>query len=65
MIINTRNKSYAPKGKYDPPHTSSSPSSSSPNSIVHVSKAPDSKGTTSPLPSSLFQIKHSKSVGEH
>jgi hypothetical protein len=23
MIINTRNRSYAPKGKYDPPHTSS------------------------------------------
>jgi hypothetical protein len=22
MIINTRNKSYAPKGKYDPPRTS-------------------------------------------
>jgi hypothetical protein len=30
MIINTRNKSYAPKGKFDPPRTSSSPSSSSP-----------------------------------
>jgi hypothetical protein len=29
MIINTRNKSYAPKGKYDRPHNSSSPSSSS------------------------------------
>jgi hypothetical protein len=28
MIINTRNKSYASKGKYDPPRTSSSPSSS-------------------------------------
>ena len=29
MIINTRNKSYAPKGKYDPPHASSTPTSSS------------------------------------
>jgi hypothetical protein len=29
MIINTRNKSYAPKGKYDPPHNSSIPRSSS------------------------------------
>jgi hypothetical protein len=28
MIINTRNKFYASKGKYDPPRTSSSPSSS-------------------------------------
>jgi hypothetical protein len=41
MIINTRNKSYAPKGKYDPPRTSSSPSSSSLGAIVHVSKAPN------------------------
>jgi hypothetical protein len=29
MVINTRNKAYAPKGKFDPPHSSSSPSSSS------------------------------------
>jgi hypothetical protein len=56
MIINTRNKSYAPKGKYDPPRTSSSPSSSSPAAIVQVSKAPDSQGTTSPLPSSKYNI---------
>jgi hypothetical protein len=56
MIINTRNKSYAPKGKYDPPCTSSIPSSSSPASIVHVSKAHDSQGTTSPLPSSKYSI---------
>jgi hypothetical protein len=34
MIINTKNKSYAPKGKYDPPHNSSSPSSSSSTAIV-------------------------------
>jgi hypothetical protein len=56
MIINTRNKSYAPKGKYDSPRTSSSPSSSSPASTVKVSKAPDSQGTTSPLPSSKYNI---------
>jgi hypothetical protein len=56
MIINTRNKSYALKGKYDPPRTSSIPSSSSPTAIVQVSKAPDSQGTTSPLPSSKYNI---------
>jgi hypothetical protein len=56
MIINTRNKSYAPKGKYDPPRPSSSPSSSSPALTVQVSKALDSQGTTSPLPSSKYNI---------
>jgi hypothetical protein len=34
MIINTRNKSYAPKGKYDPPHTSSIPIAYSPVATV-------------------------------
>jgi hypothetical protein len=56
MIINTRNKSYAPKGKYDHPCTSSSSSSSSPTSTVQVSKAPDSQGATSSLPSSKYNI---------
>jgi hypothetical protein len=56
MIINTRNKSYALKGKYDPPRTSSSPISSSPAATVHVSKAPDSHITNSPLPSSKYNI---------
>jgi hypothetical protein len=56
MIINTRNKSYAPKGKYDPPRNSSSPSSSSPAATVQVPKVPDSQGTTSPLPSSKYNI---------
>jgi hypothetical protein len=36
MIINTRNKAYAPKEKFDPPRNSSSPSSSSLASIVQV-----------------------------
>jgi hypothetical protein len=45
MIINTRNKFYAPKGKYDPPHNSFSPSSSSLASTIHVPKVPDSRGT--------------------
>jgi hypothetical protein len=56
MIINTRNKSYAPKIKYDPPHTSSSPISSSPVATIQVPKAPDIQGTTSPLPSSKYNI---------
>jgi hypothetical protein len=56
MIINTRNKSYAPKGKYDPHCTSSSPISSSPTASVQVSKSPYRKGTTSPLPSSKYNI---------
>jgi hypothetical protein len=56
MIINTRNKAYAPKDKFDPPHNSSSPSSSSPTAIVQVPKVPNSQGTTSPLPSSKYNI---------
>jgi hypothetical protein len=56
MIINTRNKSYASKGKYDPPHTSSRPSSSSPAATVQVTKTPDSQGNPSPLPSSKCNI---------
>jgi hypothetical protein len=58
MIINNKNKSYPLKGKYDPPRTSSSPSSSSPTDIVQVSKALDSQGTTSPLPSSKYNIRN-------
>ena len=38
MIINTKNNSYAPKGKYDPPRNSASLSSSSPTAIVQVPK---------------------------
>ena len=56
MIINTRNKSYDPKGKFDPPHNSSSPSSTSPAVIVQVPEILDSQGITSPLPSSKYNI---------
>jgi hypothetical protein len=56
MIINTRNKSYAPKGKYDPPNNYSISSSSSPVATVQVPKVLDSQGTTSPLPSSKYNI---------
>jgi hypothetical protein len=31
MVINTRNKAYTPKGKFDSTHSSSTPSSSSPD----------------------------------
>jgi hypothetical protein len=56
IIINTRNKSYAPKVKYDPLCSSSSPSSSSPTTTIQVPKVPESQGTTSPLPSSKYNI---------
>jgi hypothetical protein len=56
MIINTRNKSYAPKGKYDPPRNYSSPSSFSPATTLQVPKVPDSQGITAPLPSSRYNI---------
>jgi hypothetical protein len=56
MIINTRNKSYTSKGKYDPPRTSSIPSSYSPVVIVNTTKTPDSQGVHSPLPSSKYNI---------
>jgi hypothetical protein len=56
MIINTRNKSYASKGKYDSPRTSSSSSSSSPAATVQATKTPDSQGIPSPLPSSKYNI---------
>jgi hypothetical protein len=42
MIINTRNKAYDPKGKFDHPRNSSSPSSSSPVATIQVPKVPDS-----------------------
>jgi len=53
MIINTRNKAYAPKGKYDTPRNSSSSSSSSLASTIQVPKVPSSQGITSPLPFSI------------
>jgi hypothetical protein len=56
MIINTRNKSYASKGKYDSPHTSSSPSSSSLVATIQATKTPHSQGNPSPLASSKYNI---------
>jgi hypothetical protein len=56
MVINTRNKSYAPKGKFDPPRNSSSSSSSSPVATIQVPKVPEIQGITPPLPSSKYNI---------
>jgi hypothetical protein len=56
MVINTRNKSYAPKGKFDPPHSSSSPSSSSTVVAPQVPKIPESQRITPPPPSSKYNI---------
>jgi hypothetical protein len=51
MVINTRNKAYAPKGKFDRPRGSSSPSSSSTTATPQVPKVPESQGITPPPPS--------------
>jgi hypothetical protein len=56
MVINTRNKAYAPKGKFDPPRSSSSPSSSSTVATLQVPKVLESQGITPPLPSSKYNI---------
>jgi hypothetical protein len=56
MIINTRNKSYASKGKFDPSRTYSTPSSSSQAVVEQDTKTLDSQGTPSPLPSSKYNI---------
>ena len=56
MIINTSNKAYAPKGKFDPPRSSSSPSSSSPTATSQVPKIPESQRITPPPPSSKYNI---------
>ena len=56
MVINTRNKAYAPKGKFDPPRSSSSSSSSSTTAAPQVPKIPESKKITPPPPSSKWNI---------
>jgi hypothetical protein len=60
MVINTRNKSYAPKGKFDPPHNSFVPSSSSTAATLQVLKVPRESMNHSPSP--LFQIQYLESV---
>jgi hypothetical protein len=56
MVINTRNKAYAPKGKFDPPRSSSNPRSSSTTVTPQVPKVPESQEITPPPPSSKYNI---------
>jgi hypothetical protein len=56
MVIDTMNKSYAMKGKYDLPRTSSTPSSSSQSVDTQVVRISDNQGVSSPLPSSKYNI---------
>jgi hypothetical protein len=56
MIINTKNKSCASKGKYDPSRTSSIPSSSSQVVVEKATKTLDSQGIPFPLPSFKYKI---------
>jgi hypothetical protein len=56
MVINTRNKSYASKGKFDPPRISSIPSSSSTTATLQFPKITESQGINPPLPSSEYNI---------
>jgi hypothetical protein len=56
MVIKTRNKAYAPKGKFYPPRSSSSSSSSSTIDVPQVPKIHESQGITPPLPSSKYNI---------
>jgi hypothetical protein len=56
MVINTGNKYYTAKGKYDPPRTSSTPSSSSQGADTKTVRTLDNQGVPSPLPSSKYNI---------
>jgi hypothetical protein len=56
MVINTRNKSYTSKGKYDLPHTYSTPSPSSQSDDMQAVKILDNQGVFYPLPSSNYNI---------
>jgi hypothetical protein len=49
-VINTMNKYYTTKGKYDLPHTSSTPSSSSQSVYTQDVRTSDNQGVSSPLP---------------
>jgi hypothetical protein len=56
MAINTRNKAYAPKGKFNPPRGSSSLSSSSTTATPQVPKITEIQGITPSPPSSKYNI---------
>jgi hypothetical protein len=44
MVINTRNKTYTDKGKSDPPHTSSTPISSSQSTDTKAARVSENQG---------------------
>jgi hypothetical protein len=54
MVVNTRNKYYTAKSKFDPPHTSSAPSSSFQSVDAQVVGTSSNQGVSSPLPSSKY-----------
>jgi hypothetical protein len=56
MVINTKNKYYTAKGKYDIPRTSSTPSSSSQSTDTQAVKTSENQEVYSPLPSSKYNI---------
>jgi hypothetical protein len=56
MVVNTRNKSYTAKRKFDPPRTSSAPSSSSQSVDTQTVITSSNQGVSSPLPSSKYNI---------
>jgi hypothetical protein len=56
MVINTRNKTYTEKAKYDPPRTSSTPSSYSQSIDTQAVRISKNQGFPSPLPSSKYNI---------
>ena len=56
MVINTRNKYYTSKGKYDLPCTSSTPRSSSQSVDTQYAIILDNRGVSSPFPSSKYNI---------
>jgi hypothetical protein len=56
MVINTRNKAYSPKGKFDPSRSYSSPSSSSTTAMLQVPKIPESQGIIPHPPFSKYNI---------
>jgi hypothetical protein len=56
MVVNTRNKYYTTNSKFDPPHTSSNPISSSQSVDAKVVGTSSNQGVSSPLPSSKYNI---------
>jgi hypothetical protein len=56
MVINTKNKDYTSKRKFDLPCTSFSPSSSSKSADTQTIRTSSNTGVSSPLPSYKYNI---------